>query len=240
MMPLDVFASKEFTAVNLVTFVVYGGMGVVFFLFVVTLQVVAGYSPLAAGASMVPITLLMLLLSARAGALAQRIGPRIPMTAGLVVVTIGMVLMTRIGLHTSYLTEVLPAVVVFAVGLSAVVAPLTATVLATADVRHAGVASGVNNAVARAASLLFVAAIPPLAGLTGDAQSHPLVFLHGFRVAILASAALVACGAVLSFFTIRDDALRAAPAAAKPECTVNCAVGAPPLEPGPEHARAGK
>jgi predicted MFS family arabinose efflux permease len=239
MMPLDVFASKEFTAVNLVTFVVYGGMGVVFFLFVVTLQVVAGYSPIAAGASMVPITLLMLLLSARAGALAQKIGPRIPMTAGLVVVTTGMVLMTRIGPHTSYLTDVLPAVVVFALGLSAVVAPLTATVLATADVRHAGVASGVNNAVARAASLLFVAAIPPLAGLTGDAQSHPLVFLHGFRIAILASAALVACGAVLSFFTIRDDALRAAPTAAKPECTVNCAVGAPPLEPGPEHARAG-
>jgi len=135
--------------------------------------------------------------------------------------------------------EVLPAVVVFALGLSAVVAPLTATVLATADVRHAGVASGVNNAVARAASLLFVAAIPPLAGLTGNAQSHPLVFLHGFRIAILASAALVACGAVLSFFTIRDDALRTAPAAAKPECTINCAVAAPPLEPGPEDARAG-
>jgi EmrB/QacA subfamily drug resistance transporter len=239
MVPLDVFASKEFTAVNLVTFVVYGGIGVVFFLFVVTLQVVAGYSPIAAGASLVPLTLLLLLLSARAGALAQKIGPRIPMTAGLVVLTAGMVLMTRIGLHTSYLTVVLPAVVVFALGLSAVVAPLTATVLATADVRHAGVASGVNNAVARAASLLFVAAIPPLAGLTGNAQSHPLVFLHGFRIAILASAALVACGAVLSFFTIRDDALRAAPAAAKPECTINCAVTAPPLEPGPEDARAG-
>jgi Na+/melibiose symporter-like transporter len=134
---------------------------------------------------------------------------------------------------------VLPAVVVFAVGLAAVVAPLTATVLATADVRHAGVASGVNNAVARAASLLFVAAIPPLAGLTGDAQDHPLVFLHGFRIAIVASAALVACGAVLSFFTIRDDALRVAPDAARPECTVNCAVGAPPLEPGREHAGAG-
>src|SRR5689334_6849158 len=189
--------------------------------------------------ALVPITLLMLLLSARAGALAQRIGPRIPMTAGLVAVTIGMLLMTRIGLHTSYLTDVLPAVVVFALGLSCVVAPLTATVLATADVRHAGVASGVNNAVARAASLLFVAAIPPLAGLTGDAQSHPLVFLHGFRIAILASAVPVACGAVLSFFTIRDDALRAAPAAAKPECMINCAVGAPPLEPGPEHARTG-
>jgi len=240
MMPLNVFASKEFTAVNLVTFVVYGGMGVVFFLFVVTLQVVAGYSPIAAGASTVPITILMLLLSARAGALAQRIGPRIPMTAGLVVVTAGMLLMTRVGLHTSYLTDVLPAVVVFALGLSAVVAPLTATVLATADVRHAGVASGINNAVARAASLLFVAAIPPLAGLTGDAQSHPSVFLHGFRIAIIASAALVACGAVLSFFTIRDDALRAAPAAAKPKCTINCAVGAPPLEPGPQEASTGR
>jgi len=156
-----------------------------------------------------------------------------------VVVTVGMVLMTRIGLHTSYLTDVLPAVVVFALGLSGVVAPLTATVLATADVRHAGVASGVNNAVARAASLLFVAAIPPLAGLTGDAQSHPLVFLHGFRIAILASAGLVACGAVLSFFTIRDDALAAAPAAARPECTINCAVGAPPLEPGPQPAGVG-
>src|SRR5262252_9487395 len=225
LVPLDVFASKEFTAVNLVT-------GVVYFLFVVALQVVAGYSPIAAGASMVPVTLLMLLLSARAGALAQKIGPRIPMTVGLVVVTIGMVLMTRIGVHTSYLTDVLPAVVIFALGLSGVVAPLTATVLATADVRHAGVASGVNNAVARAASLLFVAAIPPLAGLTGDAQSHPLVFLHGFRIAILASAALVASGAVLSFFTIRDDALRVAPTAAKPQCTVNCAIGAPPLEPG--------
>jgi len=239
MMPLNVFASKEFTAVNVITFVVYGGMGVVFFLFVVTLQVVSGYSPIAAGASLVPVTLLMLALSARAGALAQRIGPRIPMTVGLVVVTAGMLLMTRIGLHASYLTEVLPAVVVFALGLSGVVAPLTATVLATADVRHAGVASGVNNAVARAASLLFVAAIPPLAGLTGNVQSYPLVFLHGFRIAILASAALVASGAVLSFFTIRDDVLSAAPAAAKPECTVSCAVGAPPLEPGPANALAG-
>jgi EmrB/QacA subfamily drug resistance transporter len=240
MMPLDVFASREFTAVNVVTFVVYGGIGVVFFLFVVTLQVVAGYSPIAAGASLVPATLLLLLLSARAGALAQKIGPRKPMTAGLILVAVGMVLMTRIGVHTSYLTDVLPAVVVFALGLSAVVAPLTATVLATADVRHAGVASGVNNAVARAASLLFVAAIPPLAGLTGNVQSHPLLFLHGFRIAILISAAPVACGSVLSFFTIRDDVLTAVPDGARPECTVSCAVGAPPLEPGPEEASAGR
>ena len=232
MMPLDVFASREFTAVNVVTFVVYGGMGVVFFLFVVALQVVAGFSPIAAGTALIPTTVLMLLLSSRAGALAQRIGPRIPMTAGLTVAGAGMVLMTRIGPHTSYVADVLPAVVVFALGLCAVVAPLTATVLATADVRHAGVASGVNNAVARAASLLFVAAIPPLAGLTGDVQAHPLVFLHGFRIAILIGATCLFLGAVLSGLTIRDDVLRAVPGRPEPECKVNCAVGAPPLEPG--------
>jgi EmrB/QacA subfamily drug resistance transporter len=232
MMPLDVFASREFTAVNVITFVMYGGMGVVFFLFVVTLQIVAGYPPIAAGASLVPTTILMLLLSARAGALAQRIGPRIPMTVGLAVAAVGMVLMTRIGPHTSYPADVLPAVVVFGLGLCCVVAPLTATVLASADVRHAGVASGVNNAVARAASLLFVAAIPPLAGLTGDAEAHPAVFLHGFRVAILTSAAVLVLGSVLSLLTIRDDVLRTAPPAAQPKAKINCAVGAPPLEPG--------
>jgi EmrB/QacA subfamily drug resistance transporter len=236
MMRLDVFASRQFTAVNVITFVMYGGMGVVFFLFVVTLQVVAGFSPLAAGASLVPMTILMLLLSARAGGLAQRIGPRIPMTVGLLVAAFGMVLMTRIGLHTSYLADVLPAVVVFGLGLCCVVAPLTATVLASADVQHAGMASGVNNAVARAASLLFVAAIPPLAGLTGDAQAHPAVFLHGFREAILTSAGLLVLGAVLSLLTIRNDVLRAAPAA-KPECKVSCPVGAPPLEPGHRESR---
>jgi len=243
MMRLDVFASRQFTAVNVITFVMYGGMGVVFFLFVVTLQVVAGFSPIAAGASLVPATILMLLLSARAGGLAQRIGPRIPMTVGLVVAALGMVLMTRIGPHTSYLADVLPAVVVFGLGLCSVVAPLTATVLASADVRHAGMASGVNNAVARAASLLFVAAIPPLAGLTGDAQAHPAMFLHGFREAILTSAGLLVLGAVLSLLTIRNDVLRAEPAVT-PECKVCCPVGAPPLEPGagqppPGHRAAG-
>jgi EmrB/QacA subfamily drug resistance transporter len=242
MLPLDVFASHEFTAINIVTFVVYGGMGVVFFLFVQSLEIVSGFAPLAAGASLLPVTILMLLLSPRAGALAQRIGPRIPITAGLVVVGAGMLLMRRISVHTSYLTDVLPAVVVFALGLCAVVAPLTATVLASADVRHAGVASGVNNAVARAAQLLMVAAIPPFAGLSGDAESHPLVFLDGFRKAILVSASLVVAGAVLTWFTVRNDVLRRVPEGAAPQCKVSCAVGAPPLEPGTDdgHAHAGK
>jgi EmrB/QacA subfamily drug resistance transporter len=229
MLPVDIFRSRQFTAINVVTFVVYGGMGVVFFLLVVTLQVVAGFSPLRAGTAMLPMTILMLLLSARAGDLARRTGPRILMTAGLVVGGFGLLLMTRIGPHTSYVADVLPAVVVFGLGLSAVVAPLTATVLASADVRHAGVASAVNNAVARAGSLLMVAAIPPLAGLTGDAQAHPATFLHGFRESIVISAAMLFLGAVLSLLTVSGNVLRAP--AAQPQCKINCPVGSPPLEP---------
>jgi EmrB/QacA subfamily drug resistance transporter len=231
MLPLEVFASRQFSAVNAVTFVVYGGMGVMFFLFVINLQVVAGYSPIASGTALLPVTILLLLLSARAGALAQRIGPRRPMTAGLVLAAAGMLLLTRIGPHTSYVLDVLPAVTLFALGLAGVVAPLTATVLATADVRHAGVASGVNNAVARAAGLLAVAAIPPLAGLTGDAYADPAAFAAGFRTSMVVSAVLLAAGAVLTYFTVHDDVLRAAPETAVPECRTHCAVSAPPLEP---------
>jgi Na+/melibiose symporter-like transporter len=142
-----------------------------------------------------------------------------------------MLMMVRIGPHTSYVLDVLPAVMVFALGLSGVVAPLTATVLATADVRHAGVASGVNNAVARAASLLAVAAIPPLAGLTGDSYMHPHAFVTGFRHAVITAAAMLGIGALLTLFTIRDDVLRTAPESTEPQCKSHCPVGAPPLEP---------
>lgn len=232
MLPLDVFGSRQFTAINVITFVVYGGMGVVFFLFVQVLQVVAGYSPMAAGVSLLPVTIVMLLLSAQAGAMARRIGPRIPMTAGLLVAAGGMLLMTRIGPRASYLTDVLPAVAVFGLGLSAVVAPLTATMLASAEARHAGVASGVNNAVARAGQLLLVAAVPPIAGLTGGAESRPATFEHGFREAVVISAVLLAAGAILSLLTVRDDALRP-PGTPRPRCQVNCGIGSPPLEPGP-------
>jgi EmrB/QacA subfamily drug resistance transporter len=232
MLPLDVFGSRQFTAVNLVTFLVYGGMSVQFFLLVVDLQVVGGYSPIAAGTALLPVTVLMLLLSARAGGLAQRIGPRVPMTAGLVLATAGMALTLRIGPHPSYVADVLPAAVIFGLGLSATVAPLTATVLATADVRHAGVASGVNNAVARAAGLLAVAAVPPAVGLIGTAYADPAKFNAGFHSAMTIAAVLLALGAVLTFFTVRDDALRPETAAAGPECEFSCPVGAPPLERG--------
>jgi EmrB/QacA subfamily drug resistance transporter len=232
MLPLDVFSSRQFSAVNVVTFIMYGGMGVMFFLFVLNLQVVGGFSPIAAGTALLPITVLMLLLSARAGALAQKIGPRLPMTIGLLVAAAGMLWVGRINANASYIRDVLPPVIIFGLGLAAVVAPLTATVLATVDVRHAGVASGVNNAVARAAGLLAVAAIPPLAGLTGDAYDDPSKFSHGFAIAMTVCAAMLTAGAVLSFLTVSDDALRAPSGEpVEPECKSHCAVGAPQLQP---------
>jgi EmrB/QacA subfamily drug resistance transporter len=237
MLPLGVFASRQFTAVNIVTFIVYGGMSVQFFLLVVDLQVVAGYSPIVAGTALLPVTILMLLLSARMGALAQRFGPRYLMTGGLIVAATGMTLTLRVGPHASYLTDVLPAAVVFGLGLSGIVAPLTATVLATADPRHAGVASGVNNAVARAAGLLAVAGIPPAVGLTGNAYDHPEVFGHGFHLAMGIAAILLVAGAVLTFLLVHDDVLSPEQATAVPECEINCPVGAPPLEPGTPAAR---
>src|SRR3984957_5309333 len=131
MMPLSMFSSRQFSAANAVTFVVFGALSGVFFLLVAFLQISLGYSPLAAGAASLPITALMLLLSSSAGALAQRIGPRIPLTAGPLVTALGLLLMSQIDPGDSYVSCVLPAVIVFGLGLSLVVAPVTATVMAT-------------------------------------------------------------------------------------------------------------
>lgn len=169
MLPLDIFRSAVFAATNLVTFAVYAAIGGVFFLLVLELQVVSGYSALRAGTALLPVTLMMLLLSARAGALAARIGPRWPMTVGPVTSAVGVALMTRVGPDASYVRDVLPAALLFGLGLAVTVAPLTATVLAAVPDRHAGLASGVNNAVARVAGLLAVAALPLVAGLSGAA-----------------------------------------------------------------------
>ena len=235
MLPLNVFGSRQFTAVNVVTFVIYGALGGMLFLLVLELQLVSGYSPLQAGMALLPFTVLMLLLSARAGALAQRIGPRWLMTTGTLTCAVGMLLMTRIGAHASYLLDVLPAVCVFGLGLSMVVAPLTATVLASADVRQAGVASGVNNAVARAAGLLAVAGLPLAVGLTGPAYKSAVLFEGGFRAAMVVCAALLVVGALLSATMIDNDVLRrpvAGPPVPEPECKTCLPIGAPPLEPG--------
>jgi EmrB/QacA subfamily drug resistance transporter len=206
MLPLGMFRSRQFSAANLVTFVVYAALGGVFFLLVSCLQVSLRYSPIAAGAASLPVTILMLLLSSRSGALAQRIGPRIPLTVGPLIIAAGMLLMTRIGRGSSYVASVLPAVMVFGLGLTLVVAPVTAAVLAAADERHSGIASGINNAVSRVAGLLAVAVLPVVAGLTGRNFYVPAKMVTGFHTAMLASAGLAATGGIIAWLTIRSDA----------------------------------
>ena len=137
------------------------------------LQTSLGYSAVEAGAATLPITLLMLTLSSRSGALATRIGPRLQMTVGPLLVALGTLLMVRIEPGADYITDVLPGVLVMGLGLAAVVAPLTATALAAVEDRHAGVASGVNTTVARAAQLAAVAALPIAAGITGASYLDP-------------------------------------------------------------------
>ncbi len=205
LIPLELFASRVFVAANVVTLVVYAALGGVFFLLVLQLQVVAGFSPLRAGMALLPITALMLLLSARAGALAQRIGPRLPMTIGPLVAAGGLLLTLRIGPHASYLRDVLPAVAVFGLGLSCMVAPLTATVLGAAPEHLAGTASGVNNAVARSAGLLAVAALPALVGLGGADYTEAGVFGSGFRAAMVVCAVLLASGAAVAAALVRTQ-----------------------------------
>jgi Na+/melibiose symporter-like transporter len=207
MMPLGIFASRQFTAANLVTFAVYAALGGVFFLLVAFLQISLGYSPIAAGAASLPVTALMLVFSARSGALARRIGPRIPLTIGPLVIAAGLLLMTRISPGDSYVSTILPAVTVFGIGLTLVVAPVTATVLAAADSRQSGMASGVNNAVARVGSLLAVAVLPLVAGLTGDKFYDPVAMEDGFRIALIVCAGLSVVGSLIAFAWIRSDLL---------------------------------
>jgi len=224
MMPLGLFASRQFSAANAVTFVVYAALGGVFFLLVSFLQISLGYSPIAAGAASLPVTLLMLLLSARSGALAQRIGPRIPLTLGPLVIAAGLLLMTRIAPGDSYISSVLPAVCVFGLGLTLVVAPVTATVLAAADERHSGIASGINNAISRVGGLLAVAVLPLIAGLTGTRFYNPAAMTNGFHTAMVACAILAAFGGVLAWLTISSDVLHAEGGAGEEE--------RPAIEPG--------
>jgi EmrB/QacA subfamily drug resistance transporter len=233
MLPLQVFRSRTFTAANLVTFAVYAALGGVFFLFGLNLQVVAGFAPLAAGAALLPVTLIMLLLSARAGGVAQRIGPRLPMTAGPLVCAAGLLLLARVGSGASYLGAVLPGVVVLGLGLSFTVAPLTATALGAVDERHAGVASGVNNAVARAAGLLSVAVLPFAAGLRGGELTDPAALSPTYRTAMHLCALILLAGAAVAAIGIPAQDPRAARREKGRGSPVrhHCAVAGPPLQP---------
>jgi hypothetical protein len=201
MVPLTVFRSRQFSGANAVTFAVYAALGITFFLLVVHLQADLGYSALEAGAALIPTTVLMLLFSSRAGGWSQRIGPRLPMTIGPLIAGGGMALMARIDPGVSYWSGVLPGVLVLGVGLTLTVAPLTATVLAAVEDAHAGIASAVNNAVARIAGLIMIAVVPALAGLT--TSSDHLNLDAGFSTAMLIAAATCAVGGVIAWFTIR-------------------------------------
>jgi EmrB/QacA subfamily drug resistance transporter len=239
MLPLEIFSSRQFSAANGVTFVVYAALAGVFFLLVSFLQISLDYTPIEAGAASMPVTLLMLLFSARSGALAQRIGARIPLTVGPLVIAFGLLWMTQISPGDSYLTAILPPIIVFGLGLTLVVAPVTATVLAAAESRHAGLASGVNNAVARVAGLLAVAVLPVIAGLTGDSFYDPAKMTDGFQVGMLVCAILAALGGILAWFTISAEVLHAEPEPGgdTPERLAedfSCGVGAPPLRPARE------
>ena len=159
MLPLALFRSRNFSVGNLSTLGIYGGLGAAIFFATIYLQQVAGYSPIAAGLALMPITLVMWMLSSRFGRLSDRIGPRLPMGVGPIVAGIGLIWMGRLGSDVDYVTDLLPGVLVFSLGLSATVAPLTTTVLGAVPEHNAGVASGVNNQVARVAALLAIAVL---------------------------------------------------------------------------------
>lgn len=226
MMPLGVFRSGQFSGANAVTFVVYGGLGGALFLLPIQLQQVVGFTPLAAGTALLPITVIMLALSSRSGVLAARIGPRLQMSVGPLLVAAGLALMSRIGAGGDYWSEVLPAVVVLGLGLAVTVAPLTAAVLAAAPTQHSGIASAINNDVARVGGLIAVAVLPTIAGLTGDSYLRPEVFSTGFHLAVLIAAGACAVGALIALLTIRNPVH---PAEEPSPEGWQCALDAPPL-----------
>lgn len=225
MLPLSVFRNRQFAATNAVTFLIYAALSGALFLLPVELQVVSGYSPLQSGMALLPVTAIMLVLSARSGRLAARIGPRLQMGAGPLVVAAGLLGLVRATEGPSYVAYVLPAVVTFGLGLAITVAPLTATALGSAPLEHAGIASAVNNDVARAGGLIAVAVLPLLAGITGASYLHAHDLAAGFRSAIEISAGLCTAGGVLAALTIRNR-----PAPAPASARVHCALEGPPLD----------
>jgi EmrB/QacA subfamily drug resistance transporter len=210
MLPLGLFRAPAFSATQVETFLVYAALAGFSFFVTVTLQVVSGYSPLAAGMAALPVTLLLIAFSSRAGALGARIGPRLPMGVGPLICAVGAVLLAGIDAEAPYLTDVFPGVLLVGIGLVLVVAPLTSTALASAPDRLAGTASGVNNAVARAAALLAIAVLPLVAGVGTD-LTDAAALAPAHQVAMLVCAALLAAGGAvgLAFIPSSVDEVRA-------------------------------
>ncbi|MGW5050443.1 MFS transporter [Actinokineospora sp. NPDC004072] len=231
LVPPSLFADRTFTIANALTFVVYGALGVGMLLMAMQLQVSLGYSPTAAGLAGLPITVVMLLLSSRFGLWAAKAGPRWFLVLGPLLVAAAMLLLTRVVPGASYAGAVLPGVLVFGLGLAVVVAPVTATVLAAAPDEHAGVASGVNNAVARTGNLLAVAVLPAAAGLSGAAYTDPVALTAAWQKALVIAAAMAAAGGLLAL-GVRGNVLAAAPEHPEegphPGDCLHCDIDAPP------------
>ena len=208
LVPLDLFRNRTFNGTNVMTLLTYAAFSGVLFVLVLHLQVSAGYGALAAGLATLPVTAVMLVLSVRSGALAARIGPRLQLTAGPLIAAAGLALLLRIDpTHRDYLSDVLPGVLVFAFGLTTLVAPLTATVMASAPNDEVGIASGVNNAVSRVGGLLAIAVLPPLAGLHGEDYRQVAVMVHGYRVVTASCVGLLVVAAAVVALTVRSQQL---------------------------------
>ncbi|WP_310963552.1 MFS transporter [Nocardioides terrisoli] len=208
MVDLGLFASRVFSAANGMTFLVYGALGAGQFLLALQLQVTSGYGPVEAGVASLPIVLAMLLLSSRFAVISQHTGPRIWMSVGPVVCAVGYLLLAGVGADAPYWSRVFPGISIFAFGLSMLVAPLTAAVLAAAPDRQAGLASGINNAVARTGSLIAVAAIPALVGLAGADYHRPGSLTAGYQRGQVVCALLLLIGGVVSWFGLREHGVR--------------------------------
>ena len=230
MLPPALFRRRLFSVLNIYTVVIYASLGGFSFFLSVHLQNVAGYSALKTGLANLPMTVLLLFGSPRAGALATRIGPRLPLTIGPLIAAGGVLLLRRIGPHASYWADVVPGVFLFGLGLTLVVAPLTTSVLAAAEDRFAGVASGFNNAASRAGGLLAVAALPLLVGLSGAAYRVPAELAQAFRAAMLWCAGLLIFGAVLAALLIHRPQR-------EPQKSRMCPSLPPPTYPEPERHR---
>ena len=227
LVPPSLFHDRTFVVVNLATVLLYGAIGVTFFLVAFQLQVGAGWSALGAGLALLPVTLLMLTLSARSGALAERIGPRIQLTVGPLLTAGGLLLLTRIGTDPSWWSDVFPGATLFGMGLATFVAPLTATVMASADPDHVSTASGVNNAIARSASLAALAVVPVVSGLTMASTSAGVT--RAAHLGLITAATLAACAAPLAYVGLRQR-LHTVTGPRR----VHCAVDGPPIQADPQ------
>jgi len=231
LVPPSLFRNRTFTVVNVGTAFIYASIGLTFFLVAYELQVAAGWSPLEAGLALLPATILMLLLSARSGALAQRRGPKAQLTVGPLLASAGLLLLTRVGPDPTWVRDLLPGAVVLGLGLVTFVAPLTATVMAATDPAHVSTASGVNNAIARAASLAGLAVIPVLAGLTTATNAQDVT--DAYRTALVIAAIVVAIASPLMLLGL--------PGSVHSRRTVRpryCAVDGPPILPDPRRCPA--